>query len=85
MKKFIPLIILGMLLSFVGVYVLFFRPQPNKPSEPNIVSNLIENVKKEPEYKSELQKNKVVNVLLLGNDIGKERRAKGQRGYNTDT
>jgi len=85
MKKFIPLIILGLLLSFVGVYVLFFRPQSNKPSEPNIVSNLIENVKKEPEYKLELQKNKVVNVLLLGNDIGKERRAKGQRGYNTDT
>lgn len=85
MKKFLPLIILALILTSAGVYVLFFRPEPNKPSEPNVISNLVENTKKEPEYKSDLQKTKIVNVLLLGNDIGKERRAKGQRGYNTDT
>jgi len=41
-------------------------------------------INKEPEFNSELQKDQIINILLIGNDIGKERRTNGQTGYNTD-
>lgn len=70
----------------IGLFILYNRPSPNKPTNPNILTEKIDEiVNKPPKFSSELQKQKVINVLLLGNDIGLERRSKGQRGYNTDT
>jgi len=85
-NKLLLIIVPVFLFVLIGIYVLYNRPTPNTPTKPNILTDKIDEiVNRPPEFNSELQKQKVVNVLLLGNDIGLERRAKGQRGYNTDT
>lgn len=78
-KLKILLLILIAVLSTIS-YLFFFRTE-NQPEKKSIVEKII-NI--EPGFKSELQKNKIINILLVGNDIGKERRAKGQTGSNTD-
>jgi LCP family protein required for cell wall assembly len=87
MKKKLFLILIPLILFIaIGSYILYNRPNPNSPTNPNIFTEKIDQiVNKAPEFKSELQNQQVINVLLLGNDIGSERKAKGQRGYNTDT
>lgn len=85
-KNLIITIILIFLFMSIGLFILYNRPSPNEPTNPNILTEKIDEiVNKPPQFSSELQKQKVINVLLLGNDIGSERRSKGQRGYNTDT
>ena len=61
-------------------YSFFFRSE-NQPEKTSIIEKI---TKQEPEIKSELQKEKLINILLVGKDIGKERINNGQRGYNTD-
>lgn len=75
-----PLIFLILLTAISLTYIFFFRTE-NQPMNVSIIDNI---TKKEPELKSELQKDKFINILLVGNDIGRERKAKGQSGYNTD-
>jgi LCP family protein required for cell wall assembly len=78
-KLFLIILFLG-ITTFLS-YSFFFRTE-NQPENKSIIDKIIQ---KEPEIKSDLQKGKVVNILLVGKDIGRERIAKGQRGYNTDT
>lgn len=74
---FITIIVLtGLILS----YLFLFRTE-NQPDNKPLVEKLIN---KEPEIKSDLQKDTTINILLIGKDIGKERKAKGQSGFNTD-
>lgn len=69
----------------IGFISYLFINSSNKPEgtsdDKGIIGNLLET---KPSYKSELEKDEIVNVLLIGKDIGKERKAKGQTGYNTD-
>ena len=78
-KYLIASIILITLLSIS--YLFFFRTE-NQPDNKTFIEKVTQKV---PEIKSELEKDKIVNVLLIGKDIGFERVNKGQRGYNTDT
>lgn len=70
----------------LGLVTFLFINSSNKPEgtteDKGIIGNLLET---KPTFKSELEKNEIVNVLLVGKDIGRERRSKGQTGYNTDT
>lgn len=77
--KFI-IISLVLATTFFLTYLFYFRTE-NQPENTSFVEKII---KKEPEIKSELQKEKIVNVMFVGKDIGRERIAKGQRGFNTD-
>jgi LCP family protein required for cell wall assembly len=77
-SKFKSLIIfIVILLSVILSYLFFFRTE-NQPFIKKVIIN-------EPSIESELQKEDIINILLVGNDIGKERKQKGQTGYNTDT
>jgi LCP family protein required for cell wall assembly len=76
------LIISIILISLVSVTYLFFFRTENQPDNRSFIEKVTQ---KQPEIKSELEKDKVINVLLVGKDIGFERVNKGQRGYNTDT
>lgn len=68
--------------SFVVYLFVFSTNKPvSKGEDKGIIGNLLET---KPVYKSELEEKDIVNVLLIGKDIGKERRSKGQTGYNTD-
>jgi LCP family protein required for cell wall assembly len=81
-SKFKSLIIfIVILLSVILSYLFFFRTE-NQPENQPFIKKLIKN---EPSIESELQKEDIINILLVGNDIGKERKQKGQTGYNTDT
>jgi LCP family protein required for cell wall assembly len=75
-------LIIGLIIFSLGFlsYTFFFRTE-NQPDNKSIIEKI---VNKEPEVKSELEKDKIINILLIGKDIGKERRNKGQTGYNTD-
>lgn len=70
----------------LGLVTFLFINSSNKPEgtteDKGIIGNLLET---KPTFKSDLEKNEIVNVLLVGKDIGRERRSKGQTGYNTDT
>jgi LCP family protein required for cell wall assembly len=81
-SKFKSLIIfIVILLSVILSYLFFFRTE-NQPENQPFIKKVIKN---EPSIESELQKEDIINILLVGNDIGKERKQKGQTGYNTDT
>jgi len=62
-------------------YAFFFRSE-NQPEQKPLIDRIVE---KEPQINSELEKEKIINILVVGKDIGRERRSKGQSGYNTDT
>ena len=59
----------------------FFFTENNQPLGKNIISKVL---KIEPTYNSELKNEEIVNILLIGKDIGRERKSTGQTGYNTD-
>lgn len=81
-SKYKYLIITLILVSILVIGYLFYFRTENQPENKSIIEKV---TKKEPEIKSELAKQKVINILLVGKDIGRERVANGQRGYNTDT
>jgi len=86
------IIFLTILFIFGGVfsYILFFDNPTGTKKEPGTIINetiqKVTNVNKETELasKSFFVDKEVVNILLIGKDIGKERKSKGQTGYNTD-
>ncbi len=91
-KKYLA-ILMTIFVLFGGVisYIIFLdNPDGSKKEASQIINEAIEKVSgknKEEELaaKSYFQEKEAVNVLLIGKDIGKERRSKGQTGYNTDT
>jgi LCP family protein required for cell wall assembly len=76
------LIIFLILVAISSVSYLFFFRTENQPDNRTFVEKI---TNKEPEILSELQKDKVINILLVGKDIGFERKNKGQTGFNSDT
>jgi len=76
------LIIFLVLVAISSVSYLFFFRTENQPDNRTFVEKI---TNKEPEILSELQKDKVINILLVGKDIGFERKNKGQMGFNSDT
>lgn len=92
MEKKNLIIFLTILFIFGGVfsYILFFDNPTGTKKEPGTIINetiqKVTNVNKETELasKSFFVDKEVVNILLIGKDIGKERKSKGQTGYNTD-
>ena len=81
LAKYKKLIIVVLVLVSVVLTYLFTSNSSNQPNGQNVISKVL---KIEPTFLSELKDDEVVNILLIGKDIGKERRAKGQTGYNTD-
>ena len=79
MKKIVIGILLG---SILLISYLFISNSDSRLSNQNIISKVL---KIEPTYNSDLKENQIVNILLIGNDIGRERRSSGQTGFNTDT
>lgn len=75
-------IIFLVLVAISSVSYLFFFRTENQPDNRTFVEKITD---KEPEILSELQKDKVINILLVGKDIGFERKNKGQMGFNSDT
>jgi LCP family protein required for cell wall assembly len=78
-KKFVILVLI-LLVSLIG-YLFYFRDE-NQPQGKSVIQKITQ---KEPEIKSELEKDKIINILLVGKDIGRERKGRGQTGFNTDT
>ena len=75
-------IVIGILLgSILLISYLFISNSDSRLSNQNIISKVL---KIEPTYNSDLKENQIVNILLIGNDIGRERRSSGQTGFNTD-
>ena len=78
LAKYKKLIIVVLVLVSVVLTYLFTSNSSNQPNGQNVISKVL---KIEPTFLSELKDDEVVNILLIGKDIGKERRAKGQTGY----
>jgi len=90
-KKYLILSIV--LFSFLGAlitYIIFFdNPDGSKKEPTKLFTETISKVsggnrEEEMSSKSTFADKDAVNILLIGKDIGKERRSKGQTGYNTD-
>lgn len=79
-------LILITLTSFSYIF-LIDNPDGSKQPISEVVSNLTSNiVSDKPNFQeSYFYNQEIVNILLIGKDIGRERRSKGQTGYNTDT
>lgn len=75
------IIISLILVSICTISYLFFFRTENQPDNKTFIEKITQ---KEPEINSELQKDNTINILLIGKDIGFERKNKGQTGYNTD-
>lgn len=92
MEKKNLIIFVTILFIFAGVfsYILFFDNPTGTKKEPGTIINetiqRVTSVNKDTELasKSFFADKDVVNILLIGKDIGKERKSNGQTGYNTD-
>jgi len=92
MEKKSLIIFLTVFLIFGGLitYIVFFDNPTGTKKEPSAVINeTIQKVtgqSKEEELssKSYFTDKDAINILLIGKDIGRERKSKGQTGYNTD-
>jgi len=76
-NKTILLTLLGLIIA--GLFYYFIKSPNNGPSQDNFVTKVFP-----PTYNSELKDDEIINILLVGKDIGKERKANGQVGFNTD-
>ena len=70
-NKTILLILLGLLITGLSYY--FITSPTNGPSQDNFVTKVFP-----PTYNSELKDDEIINILLVGKDIGKERKANGK-------
>ncbi len=86
-KWSIILIVLFVALGGLTSYIIFIdNPDGTKKPASQIVSEVIEKTTK-PVNKGDnsfFADKEVINILLIGKDIGAERRSKGQTGYNAD-
>lgn len=90
-KKYsIILISLFIVLGSVVSYIIFLdNPDGSKKEPSKVITEALQKVtspnkEEEMSAKSFFKEKDVVNILLIGKDIGKERKSKGQTGYNTD-
>lgn len=81
LSKYKKIIIGFLILSVVIISVVFLSNSSNQPDGQNVISKVL---KIEPTFLSELKNEEIINILLIGKDIGKERRSNGQSGFNTD-
>lgn len=73
-------LLIGILIFILmGVGYFFLSNSSNQPSNQSFISNIIK-----PSFNSELQQDEIINILLIGKDIGRERKSSGQTGFNTD-
>jgi LCP family protein required for cell wall assembly len=90
-KYLIILLSLFLILGAFVSYIIFLdNPDGTKKEPTKAITEAIQKVtnpNKEEQIadKSFFKDKDVVNILLIGKDIGKERKSKGQTGYNTDT
>ena len=89
-KNLIIFLVTFGLLGALITYIVYFDNPDGTKKEPKVLINetlnKVTGAKKDEDLasKSFFQDKDVINILLIGKDIGKERRAKGQTGYNTD-
>lgn len=89
-KNIIIFLIIFLILGGLILYIVFLDNPTGTKKEPNVVINETiqkvtgQNKEQEIASKSFFADKDSVNILLIGKDIGKERRTKGQTGFNTD-
>jgi len=86
MKKVVVIILL-IAVIFLALYGYFFKWNNYKVDEKNILAPLteiIETPREKLASKSIFNKDEVINILLIGADIGSERISNGQSSFNTD-
>lgn len=91
-KYLITSLALFFILGVLITYIIFIdNPDGTKKSPEVSLTETINNLTSQKTREQELMDNsffkekEVVNILLVGKDIGRERRSKGQTGFNTDT